>query len=444
MAKIPSSLSSDPVFNEAVSVLQGKSDVLDNIMSSMGDGLSIQDRNMRIVYQNKFMVDAFGSHIGAYCYNVYENRDTLCENCPVVEAYETENTVKALRIATTKEKERFRFENIASVLRNSKGKIVAGIEPVRIVEERERALEELRAAMEKLSLAKAVYESSSEGIMVMDQDDRIISINPAFERITGYSHDEVVGIDPGILRSGRHSQAFYNEIKRSLDEIDTWQGDLWNKRKDGQIYAQFMRIDTVRSDDGTVTKRVCIFSDTTEKKLEEEQIKYMALHDALTDLPNRTLFTDRLHQALTVAQRNKASAALLYIDLDEFKPVNDRYGHKMGDLLLKAVAQRLTKSLRKSETISRLGGDEFAVLLPEIAFPKDALIVAEKIRSQLEDPFIINGKELKISSSIGCAVYPDDGQDDITLTQNADQAMYKAKQNGRNRVYSAAGEPHAN
>ena len=178
-----------------------------------------------------------------------------------------------MRVGITKEGEKFRFENIASVLRNDKGKMVAGMELVRIVEDREPALDELRVAMEQLMLAKSVYESSSDGIMVVDKDNCIISINPAFERITGYGYDEVVGANPSILSSGRHSAEFYFDMWRSLQETDTWQGEIWNKRKDGRIYAQFTRIDTIRSEDGSLMKRASLFSDTTEKKLEEEQIK---------------------------------------------------------------------------------------------------------------------------------------------------------------------------
>lgn len=264
---------SDETFAAAAKLLEGKSDVLDNILASMGDGLSIQDRNMRIVYQNKFMIDNFGSHIGEFCYNIYEGRKSLCEGCPIVEAYRTQKVTKALRVGTTKDGEQFRFENIASILRNHQGEIVAGIELVRIVEDRERALDELRAAMKRLDQAKAVYESSSEGIMVVDRDNRIISVNPAFKYITGYSYDEIMGADPYILRSGRHTAEFYAEIRRSLQETGTWRGEIWNQRKNGQVYLQLMLIDTILGDDGEVSKRVCIFSDITEKKLAEEALR---------------------------------------------------------------------------------------------------------------------------------------------------------------------------
>lgn len=262
----------DETFAEAAKLIEGMSNVMDSILASMGDGMSIQDRNMRIVYQNKFMVDTFGSHIGEFCYNIYERRESICEGCPIVEAYRTQKVTKALRVGTTKDGEKFRFENIASILRNPQGEIVAGIELVRIVEDRERALDELRAAMERLEQAKAIYESSSEGIMVLDRDNRIISVNPAFKCITGYSYDEVAGADPNILASGRHTAEFYAEIRCSLQETGTWRGEIWNQRKNGQVYPQLMRIDTILGDDGEVSKRVCIFSDITEQKRLESQL----------------------------------------------------------------------------------------------------------------------------------------------------------------------------
>lgn len=421
-------------FAEAAKLLKGKSNVLDNILASMGDGMSIQDRNMRIVYQNKFMIDNFGSHIGEFCYNVYEKRESICEGCPIVDAYRTGKAIKALRVGITEDGEQFRFENIASVLRNDQDEIVAGIELVRIVEDRERALDELRAAMEQLEQAKAVYESSSEGIMVVDQDNRIISVNPAFEYITGYSYGEVAGANPNILSSGRHTAEFYADMWRFLQGTGTWRGEIWNRRKNGQIYPQFMRIDTILDDDGKLSKRVCIFSDITEKKLVEEQIKHMAQHDTLTDLPNRTLYEDRLKQALAMARSDNTSLALLYLDLDHFKEINDTLGHAAGDTLLKLAAQRMLDCVRETDTVARMGGDEFVVLLPGIRTRQNALMVAEKIRKKLEMPFEINGEQVDVSSSIGCAMYPDDGQEEAALTQSADQAMYMAKQSGRNRV----------
>lgn len=412
----------------------GKSQLLDKIMEAMGDGLSIQDKNMRIVFQNKFMVDNFGSHVGEYCYNIYERSDKACNGCPIIEAYRTGQITKALRVGITQEGEAFRFENIASVLKNERGEIVAGMELCRIVEDRERAFDELRAATEKLLLAKAVYENSSDGIMVADRNNCIVSVNPAFEVITGYSSKEVMGANPKILSSGRHTAEFYAEMWRSLKETGTWHGEIWNRHKDGRVYAEFMRIDTIFAENGEVSQRICIFSDITKKKLADEQIAHMALHDALTDLPNRVLLAERLQQALLMARREKTRLALLYIDLDRFKPINDTLGHTTGDVLLQLVAQRMRDCVRESDTVARMGGDEFAVLLPAIQSREHALMVAEKLRTALEASFEVEGRQLDISCSLGGAFYPEDGSDGEALTQSADQAMYLAKNNGRNRV----------
>jgi len=253
----------DPAFMQAANLLDGEAAIIDNVFSAMGDGLSIQDRDMRIVYQNKFMVDNFGAHVGEYCYKIYEKRDEICEGCPIIEAFETGETCKALRVGVTRDGEEFRFENIASVFRNYEGEIIAGMELVRIVEDRERALDELRVAMEQLMLAKSVYECCSEGIMVVDKNNRIISTNYAFERITGYCFDEVAGANPSILSSGRHTPEFYADIWHSMNDRGCWQGEIWNKRKDGQVYRQHTHIDTILDDAGEVSKRVCVFYDST-------------------------------------------------------------------------------------------------------------------------------------------------------------------------------------
>jgi len=424
----------DRDFKEATEILEGKSKLFDNLLDAMGDGLSIQDRHMRIIYQNKYMLEHFGSHIGEYCYKIYENRDAVCEGCPIVEALQTGKVCRALRVGTTHEGEKFRYENIASLLRNDRGEVVAGMELVRLVEDRERAIDALREAAEKLMQAKAVYENSSEGIMVVDQNGRIVSVNPAFRSITGYSAEEVIGADPGMLGSGRQSKESFAEMWRALEETGTWQGELWNRHKDGHAYAVSMNIDTIYHGDGTLKQRVCVFSDITEKKRVAQRIAHMAQHDALTNLPNRTLLTDRLEHAIALSQREKSRFALLYIDLDRFKPVNDTFGHIVGDALLQMVARRMRDCIRESDTVARMGGDEFAVLLAPVGSRRDALGVAEKLRTALEAPFAIEGKQLEISCSIGCAFYPDDGSDEDALAQNADKAMYHAKTCGRNRV----------
>jgi diguanylate cyclase (GGDEF)-like protein/PAS domain S-box-containing protein len=291
-----------------------------------------------------------------------------------------------------------------------------------------------KRAQEQLLLAHSVYESSSEAIMVVDSENRIVAVNPAFEHITGYKAQEAIGRDPNLLQSERQAASFYQEMWLSIMQDGAWRGELWNRRKNGELYPQSMSINTILDEDGRVLRRIAVFSDITDKKQAEEQIHHLAHHDLLTDLPNRVLYADRLAQALATARRDQSRVGLLYVDLDNFKPVNDGYGHAVGDQLLRNVAQRLLSCVRETDTVARIGGDKFVVLLPTIQSESNAQVVAEKIRASLEAPFEIDGNRLSISSSIGGAIYPNHGEDESQLMQHADHAMYGAKKSGRNMV----------
>ncbi len=288
---------------------------------------------------------------------------------------------------------------------------------------------------EQLLLANSVYVTSSEAIMVVDTQNHILAVNPAFEAITGFLSHEVTGRDPKLLRSDRQTAAFYEEMWQTLGETGAWRGELWNQRKDGSLYPVAMSIDTIHGDDAGVLRRIAVFSDITVQKMAEEQVSYLAHHDLLTNLPNRLLFVDRLSLALVTAQRSQARLALLYVDLDQFKPVNDNLGHAIGDKLLQQVASRMLECVRESDTVARIGGDEFVVILPAIQSAENARRVAEKIRVALENVFEIEGHAINISSSIGGALYPDHATDEDQLMQHADHVMYLAKKNGRNAVY---------
>jgi diguanylate cyclase (GGDEF)-like protein/PAS domain S-box-containing protein len=295
------------------------------------------------------------------------------------------------------------------------------------------AIERKRVA-EQLLLANSVYESISEGIMVVDGDNLLVAVNPAFERITGYGRQEVLGRNPKLLQSGGQSSAFFQDMWRSIKDSGSWRGELWNRRKNGDTYPQQMSISTLLDEDGKVSRRIAVFDDVTEKKRAEERIHHMAHHDMLTGLPNRQLYLDRLHQALSTAHRQQAHIGVLYVDLDKFKPINDSLGHAIGDQLLQQVAQRMLGCVRESDTVARIGGDEFMALLPTIQAESDARIVAEKIRAVLEVPFEIEGHSLNISSSIGGAIFPEHGNDEDRLIESADRAMYESKKSGRNTV----------
>ncbi len=281
-------------------------------------------------------------------------------------------------------------------------------------------------------LAAAVFENSSDAIVVSGRDNRIISVNPAFSEITGYQREEALGRDPGMLSAGRQSREFYLEMWNCLREGGKWSGEIWNRRKSGEIYPEWLSISTVKNLQDEITHYVGIFSDITERKQAEERVRHLAHYDALTDLPNRTLFHDRLQQALIQAQRSHDQVAVMFIDLDRFKIINDTLGHNVGDLLLQAVAQRLLNCVRQGDTVCRQGGDEFVILLPQISHAEDAALVAQKILDSINRVFVLDGHELHIGASIGISFFPADGVDAEALMKNADVAMYRAKELGRN------------
>lgn len=293
---------------------------------------------------------------------------------------------------------------------------------------------ERRQLEEVQLLASTVLNAVGEGVLVTDAENRIISVNPAFTKITGYSKQEALGKDPRMLSSGTHGPEYYQEMWDKLGELGSWQGEIRNRRKNGEIFVEWLSINQVHNEHGTLKYHVAVFSDISDRKKAEMRIQHLAHHDLLTDLPNRTLFSDRLQQSLAKARRDKTHMALMYLDLDKFKPVNDTLGHAMGDLLLKDAAKRMRHSVRESDTVARIGGDEFVILLPSADSEHDALVVAEKLRHALSQPFQLQGHRASISASIGVAVYPQHGSDEDELAKSADAAMYRAKQEGRNQV----------
>lgn len=281
-------------------------------------------------------------------------------------------------------------------------------------------------------LSAAVFDNSSDAIVVTDRNNLIISVNPAFSEITGFPREEVVGKNPKMFSAGRQPPEFYTHMWHELDKFGKWSGEIWNRRKSGELYPEWLSISTVKDNKGDITHYVGIFSDITERKQAEERVRHLAHYDALTDLPNRTLFHDRLQQALIQAQRNHEQVAVMFIDLDRFKVINDTLGHGIGDLLLQSVAQRLTHCVRQGDTVCRQGGDEFVILLPKIGRAEDAALVAQKVLDSISRPFSLEGHELHISSSIGISFFPNDGVTVDVLMKNADVAMYRAKELGRN------------
>jgi diguanylate cyclase (GGDEF)-like protein/PAS domain S-box-containing protein len=292
-----------------------------------------------------------------------------------------------------------------------------------------------QSAREKASrLATTVFNTVNEAVVVTDPDNNIIAVNPAFTAVTGYPAEEVIGKNPRLLSSGTHPPEFYREFWGTLISTGSWQGEIWNRRKNGELYVEWLSVNRVLDNMGRLTHHVAAFSDISKRKAVEEKVHHLAHYDPLTDLPNRALFSDRLQQALIAARRDKTHMALMYLDLDQFKPVNDTFGHAVGDLLLKEAAQRMQGCMRESDTVARVGGDEFIVLLPTVEAERDAAAVAEKIRHALNRPFALVGHSLHVSSSIGIAVYPEHGSDEKSLVKNADTAMYYAKESGGDNV----------
>jgi|GEM_PF-1724582 len=294
------------------------------------------------------------------------------------------------------------------------------------------ALLERNRIQKKLTLDAQVFRYSREAVMVTDPELNIISVNPAFTFISGYSSDEAIGQTPSLLKSGKHDAFFYQKMWAELIRDGHWQGEIWNRRKDGEIYPQWLGISAVLSNAGAVTEYIAVFMDISENKKTEARIDYLAHHDPLTGLPNRTLLRDRYEQSVAFAQREDSMVAVLYLDLDHFKNINDSLGHPVGDKLLIETAGRITACVRDSDTVSRLGGDEFVVLLNGIRAGESVAEIANKILVSVAAPFIIDNKVLNISCSIGICIYPDDGKEFDQLLQQADISLYQAKGNGRN------------
>ncbi len=289
---------------------------------------------------------------------------------------------------------------------------------------------------ERLNLAAKVFKEAKEGILITDLVGRIQMVNQEFAEITGFQPEQVIGKTPRILRSGRHGTEFFRQMWSSLVSAGKWEGELWNKKKNGTIYLQRLSIVGVADRNGDMAHYIGFLSDITDQREEEEKIRRLAHHDPLTGLPNRILFQDRLEQAILGARRSGLHVGLCYLDLDAFKSINDRFGHHAGDDLLKEVAKRFDGILRESDTVCRLGGDEFIVLLQDLASKEDFLGLAEKIRLSVGTPCNLEGIGwLSVTVSLGLALFPVDGDDPSALILRSDWAMYQAKKNGKNRVY---------
>lgn len=289
-----------------------------------------------------------------------------------------------------------------------------------------------------LWMANRVFEHASNGVMIINKKGMIERINPGFTILTGYTQDEVFGRSPCLLNSGRQNRTFYEDLWCRLNETGHWKGEVWNRGKDGRIYLESVSMSGIRDGDGHYSHFVAFSSDVTQRQLEEERLSYLATHDALTGLLNRAQFGEHLRQAILRAKRKLTRVALLFIDLDGFKQINDTLGHGMGDEVLKIVASRIRQSLRESDVIARFGGDEFTVVLEEITDPQDVARIAHNLVASIARPMDIDSTQARVTTSIGISFFPDHGAGPNELLQRADIAMYEAKGSGKNNFQFCA------
>jgi diguanylate cyclase (GGDEF)-like protein/PAS domain S-box-containing protein len=291
-----------------------------------------------------------------------------------------------------------------------------------------------KKAEDEQRLAATVFSHAKEGIMITDVGGAILDVNETFCQITGYSREEVLGKNPRLLSSGRQNNAFYSAMWLDLIKNGQWSGEVWNRRKDGLIYAEMLTISAVPCAFGNTAQYVALFSDITELKEHEKQLEHIAHFDALTNLPNRILLSDRIRQTMAFALRHRCRIAVAFLDLDGFKAINDKYGHGTGDKLLVVLAGRLKKSLRESDTVARLGGDEFVAVLSDLGNDEAYVIVLDRLLAAVCEPVVIDDIDHQVSASIGVTFFPQPGETDADLLlRQADQAMYQAKRGGKNR-----------
>ncbi len=288
---------------------------------------------------------------------------------------------------------------------------------------------------EKLLLSSRVFTDTHEGITITDSNKLIVDVNPAFCEITGYSREEVIGKNPRILSSGKQGPEFYTAMWQDINEHGHWQGEVWNRKKSGEAYAELLTISVLKNDNNNAVNYVGVFTDITSSKRQQEQLSRIAHYDLLTNLPNRVLLADRLSQAMLHCSRHEQSLAVVFLDLDGFKAVNDAHGHHVGDKLLIALSVRMKKALREGDSLARIGGDEFVAVLADLAKVEDCEPVLERLLLATSDPVTVGDVIFNVSASIGVTLYPQDNVDADLLMRHADQAMYKAKESGKNRYH---------
>ncbi len=320
----------------------------------------------------------------------------------------------------------FPVDYISTSMRNAAGEIIGAVVSFRDITERMRAEENLR-------ITASVFDNSQEAILINDANNNIIDANPAFTRITGYLREEVLGRNPKLLSSGRQDKTFYALMWQSLSQKKAWRGEIWNRRKSGEVYAEQLSISAICDNNDNVLRYVAVFSDISHVKEHEAELSHIAHYDALTGIPNRVLLADRMRQAIAQTARENNMMAVCYLDLDGFKPVNDTLGHEAGDQVLIEVAKRIGNTIRGGDTVARLGGDEFVALLLGQKKGEDCLAMLERLLTVIAQPIDVKGQFVTLGASVGVSIYPRDEENPDILIRQADRAMYEAKQSGKNR-----------
>ncbi len=426
-----------PIQEEDYSSVKARLDEIKDV--STDDIESYLKDNPEVVKECAGLVRVVNVNQASVALHESESKEQVLHGLPQVFTSETYDAFRALLVGLADGQKDLVFESILQTLsgrcrkvniyisvcsgyEHSLGKVLVSIIDIT---ERKRSEERLR-------LAASVFASSQEGILISDADNHIIDVNPAFTRLTGYTRDEVLGKDPSMLSAGHQTREFYDEMWMAINTQGEWQGEVWNRRKSGEVYAELLSIVAVKDEGGRLQHYVGAFTDISILKEHEAELDHIAHYDMLTSVPNRRLLSDRLDQAIARAKRNGKSLAICYLDLDGFKPINDQFGHEGGDRMLVEIARRLEWISRSDDTVARLGGDEFVLLWNDITSDADCAHALDRVLETVSEPMELDGMPVSISASIGVTLYPDDDVDADTLLRHADQAMYSAKRFGRN------------
>ena len=409
-------------------LLKEQKNQLETFLQAAQDGIHVLDSDNHLTLVN----DAFCRMMG------YTREEMLGMNPSQWDANHSDEKIREIR-ARVMEQGALTFETMrrrkdGQLINVEISAVAVEVNHQKLIYCAERDISDRKRIEEELQLAALVMKNSSDGMVVTDADNRIIAVNLACTSITGYSLEELKGKNPKIFSSGKHDRAFYQKMWDAIEGAGHWQGEVCDRRKNGDLHVKWLTINTVLNDDASVHRYVALFSDITEKKRSEEMIWKQANFDTLTELPNRRMFLDRLQMEVKKLDRSRKTLALLLIDLDQFKEVNDTLGHAVGDNLLKEAASRILSCVRDSDTVARLGGDEFTVILPGLADSSSVENVTQKIISRLAEPFHLENEVVYVSASVGITIYPNDANNIEELMKNADQAMYVSKKNGRNRL----------